>query len=146
QEAAKWYVEFSDHLEHTRRLPAFTSKSASEEMGRNLVRLVEYYKATGGQTDPGLQTWLNTLLLQTRRKLVSIGLIPGERMAAGKPLLEHLEDWKLALQARGNTNAHVELAAGRVRRIVEGCKFQFPAEITAGRVQTFLHHLRQATD
>jgi hypothetical protein len=48
---AKWYVEFKDHLDTVRRLPAFTSKAASEEMGRNLEKLVAYHKATGGQTD-----------------------------------------------------------------------------------------------
>ena len=29
-EAAKWYVEFRDHLEHPRKIPAFVSKAASE--------------------------------------------------------------------------------------------------------------------
>jgi len=52
RQTAKWYVEFRDHNETARRLPAFTSKVASEEMGRNLVKVVGYYKATGGQTDP----------------------------------------------------------------------------------------------
>ena len=54
QEAKKWYVEFIDHLDTVRRLPAFESKAASEEMGRNLVRLASYAKATGGQVDPSL--------------------------------------------------------------------------------------------
>ena len=146
REASRWYVEFGDHLETTRRLPAFTSKSASDEMGKNLVRLVEYHWATGGQTDPALQSWLTTLEPRTRRKLVSVGLIPGERVAACKPLTEHLDDWAQALRSRDNTEAHVLLAAGRVRRIVNGCKFQFPADIAAGRVQSFLHELRQAKD
>ncbi len=40
----------------------------------------------------------------------------------------------------------MDLVTGRVRRIVDGCKFQFPADIAAGRVQSFLHELRQDTD
>ncbi len=48
REAAKWYVEFRDHNRTVRRLPAFTSKAASEEMGRNVVKLVEYHSGTGG--------------------------------------------------------------------------------------------------
>ncbi len=40
REAAKWYVEFRDHLDTVSRLPAFASKAASEEMGRNLEKLV----------------------------------------------------------------------------------------------------------
>jgi hypothetical protein len=39
REAAKWYVEFKDHLDTVRRLPAFTSRAASEEFGRHLVKL-----------------------------------------------------------------------------------------------------------
>jgi integrase len=143
REASNWYVEFGDHLEMTRRLPAFTSKAASEELGKNLVRLIEYYRATGGQTDPALQSWLTALEPRTRRKLVAIGLIAGERVAACKPLTEHLADWTLTLQARGNSADHVALVTARVRRILDGCKFQFPADIAAGRVQTFLHELRQ---
>src|ERR1700693_5132429 len=86
REASKWYVEFRDHNETVRRLPAFTSKAASEEMGRNLVKLVEYHKGTGGQTDPALSRWLNDLPQRTREKLVSIGLLSAERAALSKPL------------------------------------------------------------
>src|SRR5258708_7656447 len=106
QEAAKWYIEFRDHLETVRRLPAFTSKTASEAMGRN----------------------------------------PGEAGAAGKRLTDHLTDWGQALRARGCTETHVSLVTGRVGRIVTGCKFQFPADIAAGRVQSFLHDLRQGKE
>lgn len=67
-------------------------------------------------------------------------------MAVAGRLCEHLEDWKQALRARGNTEAHVQLAAGRVRRILDGCRFEFPADIAAGRVQAFLHELRQGKD
>ena len=49
KEAAKWYVEFKDHLETVRRLPAFVSKAASEEMGRNLEKLVAYLMKTYGR-------------------------------------------------------------------------------------------------
>src|SRR5215475_3489516 len=92
REAEKWHVEFRDHNETVRRLPAFTSKPASEEMGRNLVKLAEYHKGTGGQTDPALSRWLAGLPRQTRDKLVSIGLLEAQRVAAGKPLREHLDD------------------------------------------------------
>jgi hypothetical protein len=36
KETAAWYVEIRDQLDTVRRLPAFQSKAASEEMGRNL--------------------------------------------------------------------------------------------------------------
>src|SRR6516225_6177041 len=83
KEASAWYVEFRDHLETVRRLPAFTSKAASEEMGRNLEKLVAYHKASGGQTDPALSRWLAGLPQKTREKLVSIGLLDSQRVAVG---------------------------------------------------------------
>jgi len=48
KKAARWYVEFRDHLETIRRLPAFESKAASEELGRNLDKLVAFHKSSGG--------------------------------------------------------------------------------------------------
>src|SRR5215475_148732 len=107
REAGKWYVEFRDHNEQVRRLPAFTSKAASEEMGRNLVKLVDYHKASGGQTDPALSRWLATLPAQTRAKLVSIGLLDAQRVSAGKPIAEHLQDWRQVLSHRNNSAKHV---------------------------------------
>src|SRR5207244_2182383 len=65
KEAAKWYVEFRDHLEIIRRLPAFASKAASEELGRNLEKLVAFHKASGGQTDPALTRFLAGLAGRT---------------------------------------------------------------------------------
>src|SRR5262245_66289608 len=101
REAAKWYVEFRDHLETVRRLPAFTSKPASEELGRNLVKLVGYFKGSGGQIDPALTTWLTTLPERTRERLVEIGLLPADRAATAKPLAKHLADFSMALAAKG---------------------------------------------
>src|SRR5215813_4781525 len=86
KEAAKWYVEFRDHLDTVRRLPAFASKSASEEFGRNVVKLAAYHKGSGGQQDPALTRWVEGLPRAAREKLVSIGLLDAERAAAGKPL------------------------------------------------------------
>src|SRR5262245_27202864 len=96
RETAAWYIEFKDQNEKVRRLPAFTSKAASEEMGRNIVRLVEYHRATGGQTDPALSRWLADLPQRTRERLLSIGLLSPERAAVRKRLDEHLNDWARA--------------------------------------------------
>src|SRR6516165_6531259 len=85
REAPKWYVEFKDHLETIRRLPAFVSKAASEEIGRNLEKLVAYHKASGGQTDPALTRFLAGLPAKTIGKLVAIGLLAPERFAVAKP-------------------------------------------------------------
>src|SRR5712692_5652837 len=109
KEAPKWYVAFRDHLETVRRLPAFPSKAASEEMGRNLEKLVAYYKASGGQTDPALTRFLIGLPVKTREKLVAIGLLAADRVATAKTLAEHLADFAAALNAKGNSVFHVDV-------------------------------------
>ncbi len=109
KQAAKWYVELRDQRETIRRLPAFTSKAASEEMGRNLERLVGYHRATGGQIDPALSDWLAGLPQRTRDRLVAIGLLDSERVAVSKPLADHLEDFGAALAAKGSSSQYVAL-------------------------------------
>ena len=134
REASALYVEFRDHNERPRRLPAFTSKAASDEMGRNLVKLVAYHKGSGGQTDPSLARWLAGLPMRTREKLTSIGLLNREHAAVAKPLSEHVADWSKALEAKGNTLAYVALAVGRVQKIIDGCTFKYFSEMTGAKV------------
>src|SRR5215471_17480019 len=86
-----------------RRLPAFASRAASEEMGRSLAKLVGYFKGSGGQTDPALTRWLSGLAVRTREKLVNIGLLDRERAGAAKVLSVHIDDWAKALQAKGTS-------------------------------------------
>ncbi len=143
--ASKWYVEFKDHLETVRRLSAFTNKAASEELGRNLKKLVEYHKATGGQVDPSLSRWLAGLPQRTRERLVAIDLLDGQRVAVSKPLADHLDDWAEAMLAKGNTRNHVELVTARARRIIDGCGFRYYSDISASMVLSFLADLRADT-
>ncbi len=143
-EASKWYVEFRDQNERVRRLPAFTSKAASEEIGRNLVKLADYHKGSGGQTDPALSKWLTTLPQQTRDKLVSIGLLDAQRVSAGKPLAEHLQDWRQALSHRNNSKKHVRISYNRVRALLDGCRFRSQADVQSSRVEAWLAQERRA--
>ncbi len=36
RESSKWYVEFADHRETVRRLPGFTDRKQTEELGARL--------------------------------------------------------------------------------------------------------------
>jgi integrase len=146
KEGAKWYVEFRDQLRTVRRLAGYTSKSAADELGRNLVRLVEYHSATGGQVDPALSRWLAGLPANIRERLVAIGLLGGERVAAAKPLTEHIADWASALTAKDNTPDHVAMVTGRAMRVIEQCGFKFYSDISATKVHTLLAEMRADKD
>jgi integrase len=145
REAAKWYVEFKDQLDTVRRLPAFKSKAASEEMGRNLERLVAYHRSTGGQVDPALTRWLAGLPIKACAKLVKIGLLAPDRVGVAKLLTDHLADFAKSLEAKDDTPFHVRTVTRRARRIIDGCGFRFHTDIVGGKVMAYLHNLRQPT-
>jgi hypothetical protein len=81
---AAWWAELRDQREKVRRFKGFPSKKASDELGRNLVALVAYYRASGGQVDPALSDWLAALPQGTRDQLVRIGLVAPERGGVSK--------------------------------------------------------------
>ena len=142
----KWYAEFRDQNEIIRRVPGFTSRSATEELGRKLEQLVAYHQATGGQTDPALQRWLNDLPNSLREKLVDLRLVEGGRVAATMSLDQHLTDWGGALHAKGNTAAHVKLVVSRARRVIEECEFRHYGQINQSAVMSYLRSLRDGDD
>jgi hypothetical protein len=138
-----WYIEFSDHRGSVRRLAAFTSKAASLELGRNLEKLAAYAKATGGQVDPSLQTWVTNLPAPLLAKLAAIGLVKSDRVAVTKPLSEHIIDYAKALAAKGSSEKHVQHTTRRVQKVFKGCGFKYWDDISASSIQTFLDTLRQ---
>ena len=139
---ANWYVEFRDHNADIRRVPAFTSKGASEELGRNLDKLVAYHRATGGQLEPTLQKWLEQIPGAVFDKLVSIGLIDPERVAVKKLLTKHLDDYATTLRSKGNSEKYVRLARARIERVFDGCGFRYWSDISASKILGFLGDLR----
>ena len=143
RESSKWYAEFRDHNETIRRVPTFTSKAAAGEFARNVEKLVGFHRASGGQMDPNLGPWLETLPTAIKTKLVEIGLLDGRRVAIAKTLSNHLDDFAASLKAKGDKPEHVKLVTGRARRIIEGCDFRFWSDLSASRVATYLHERRQ---
>ena len=142
REASKWYCEWTDHLNTVRRLPGFTSKAATEELGRNLERLTGYAKATGGQTDPKLADWLRGLSAGHKTSLVRIGLLAPERAALAKPLSGHVDDFEAMLKSRASSAVHVQVVTGRVRAIVDGCGFTHVGDVSGSKVIGFIESLR----
>jgi len=138
----KWYVEFRDHLETVRRIPAFTDRKASEELGRKIEILVAS-RLAGEAPDAALTRWLETTSPKLRGKLCKIGLLDASRAAAGKPLTEHVSDWEKYLQSKGDTEMHIETSAARVLKAFAGCGFQVWSDISAGKIQVWLAERRE---
>jgi integrase len=60
-----------------------------------------------------------------------------------RPLADHLADYRLHLEAEGDTARYIQLVVGRLERLFAGCGFQRIPDIDAGKVQRWLHGLRQ---
>lgn len=140
RQAKKWYIELRDHLQTVRRFPAFTDKTQSEALGRQIERLVNY-RVAGEQPDAALSRWLEQIPARMCQRFADIGLLDVERASSGKPLAEHLADFRQALTDKGNTVAQIDLTIARVKRIVEGCKFHAWSDISSNAVSRYLNDL-----
>src|SRR5262245_15502752 len=112
----KWYGRYVDENGVKQRVPLSPNKVAAQQMLAELVKQVERKRA-------GLYT-------------------PGEEHAR-RPLTEHLADYERELRSRGIGDEQGRQTAGRVRAVLEGCKFVFPRDIQAARVREFLAQLRK---
>ena len=141
RESTKWYIEFRDHLEIVHRVPGFTDKKITEELGRGLERLVSF-RVLGDPPSPDLNRWLESLTATLRAKVVKIGLIDGKSAACGKALVDHITDFRASILHKGCMEEHAELLAARLTKIRIGCKFAYFSDISASKVQKYLAELR----
>ena len=118
----KWYLDFTDHLNRRHKMAAFSTKSQSEGLGRQIETLISC-KIAGQSPNSDQQRWLDGISNSWRQKIVKIGLLDSRRAAAGKPLSKHLEDFQKSLLSRGNTPDYVETVIARVKRVFDECKF-----------------------
>jgi integrase len=111
----KWYGEFRgpDGVE---RLPLSVSKETAQRMLNKLAGDAE---------------------------LARVNLVDPFAEHRGRPLLEHLEDFRRYLKAKGNTDHYCGKTAARAMVILEGCRFIYPDDLQASRVVEFLADLRQ---
>ena len=140
--ARKWYIEFRDHRDAVRRLAAFTDKGQTEELARKIETLV-MSRCNGRQPDPDLQRWLEAMPPSLLKKLIQLDLLEGTWISASQPLSAHLEDFREALSAKGNTERHVDLVVNRATKVITGCAFKFWHQIQPSRVMSYLQDLRQ---
>lgn len=147
QRTARWYIEFSDHLERPHRLPGLTDRRQTEALGRRVLDLVGL-KAGGQTLPPDMSKWVEGLPARIHRLLGKWGLLDTSKVAALRPLADHLDGaadlpgWRQHLIGKGNTARHVELNCARAKAIMRGCRFAYWSDVSASRVLAFLDGLR----
>lgn len=113
--SSKWHADYFDAQGIRRRVALSPDKQASVSM-------------------------LNDILAQVHRERAGL-LTPADK-AGKRPLVDHIADWRRALEAKGNTVAHARLSAFRVRRLlIDECQFTFLREIRLSTVQEALSAL-----
>jgi integrase len=111
----KWYGRYTDGARKQVRVPLSESKETSRRM---LAKLAGDAQLAGvGITDPYARH-------RARR------------------LAEHLEDYRAYLAGKGDTAGHVAKTAGRIRAVLDGCKFTALDDLEATPVVAFLADLR----
>src|ERR1700722_2351851 len=90
-----------------RPVPLSTNQTAAEQMLAALVKKAEL--ARGGIFDP----------FEAHRD---------------RPLSEHLEDYRRALEAKDNAPRHVQIVLSRLTDLVSGCNFRVMSDLSASSV------------
>ena len=133
----KWTIEGRDHTGAKHRVSAFRDKTLSEELARNVARIVEH-RAQMAPLPPLLAAWVQQLAPRLKAKLASFGLLD----AHTRPLCEHLDDYEASLTAKGNGARHVRQTIERIRRVVDGCQFTYWSDVQGNKVQRFITALK----
>ena len=112
----KYYVEYVDANGETQRVPGYTDKKATQELGRQLE-------------------------LNAARK--AVGLIGPHDEQAKRPLTDHLDDWERFLAAKDNEPEYVSHTLSQARTVVAACKWERVGDMQASAVVEFVADLRQ---
>jgi integrase len=141
----KFYAVFADHRGIIRRLPLFEHRKASDEAARKITHLVNL-RAANDTIPEELTRFIETTTTFIRSKLAEYGIIAATKLTSNKTLREHVQDWKASLLAKGTTATHATLVSQRAQKPLDGCGYVHWSEVTASRIQTYLHSLREGTD
>lgn len=112
----KWYGLYRDENGDKRRVALSANKTVAQQQ---LARILE----------------------RVARKKAGV-FHPAEEHGS-RLLADHLADYLKEKAARGNPAEHVRQVGTRVRAVLDGCRFVYPADVKADAVLTFLKGLRQ---
>lgn len=132
-----------DHLSIRRRIPLGTSNKRAAEVIGNKIDALVCAALTKQAPDRELSAWMEVIPAKLRDRLVSIGIIAPARAAGGKPLVEHLEDFRQSLLANGNTVQHSRQRYARIKRIFDECGFVYWSDISASKIQQCVAGLKK---
>jgi integrase len=115
----KYVIEFFDEHGRRRKKVGASDKTVTQRIARDLENRVALRRE--GLIDPAAESHANH---------------------GARPVAAHLDDFRAALIAKGNTSKHVELFVSRARRVADKANLDRLSDLTASRVQGALAALR----
>ena len=144
--SSKYHISFKDHHGVMRRVVAYpTSVGAarSQALGAKIESLVSS-RGTNEMLSLDMQRWIETMHPDLLKKLAGWDIVDSRKMAALKPAEEHVDDWQIELEAKGNTQHRVNVAVSRARLMLEEMCIDYLTDIQASDVQRFMNDQRKA--
>ena len=114
-----WYIDYKTAGGTRKRIKGFKDKTATAQLAAKLEKEAE---------------------------LAESGVIDKFAEHRKRPLLEHIEDFRQSLLAKGDTLEYARLTVYRVKKIIKGCGFTFWTDIRASKTQQYLASLRNKKD
>ena len=129
-----WHISFEDKHDIKRQLKAYTNQRATQDLADKIQDLLD-----GRQPDA---EWIEKLRPAIRNELIRFGLIDAERAAIGKPLSEHIEEFKEHLTKKERNPKHIKEVTGTLNRVFRDCDFATWTDISAAKLKDYLDGLR----
>ena len=140
RESAKWYGEFADHADTTRRLALFTDRRASESALRSIEALVAL-KQGGERPDRDLERFLDEVPIRILQRLAEWGVVESKRLARTNPIDQQLAEFAKAVKGRGVSERRIATLEQRLSAFLDRMNARRLADITTERIERALSDL-----
>ena len=135
-----WEVQFRDAQNIIRRLSLFSDKTASQEAGRKIVKLVALRMA-GEAPDAALVNWLDICPQRILERMAEWDIIDNRRVVSGKPLTGYVDDWREAMEANHFAKRYISCSVNIVLRCIRGCGWKTVVDISRDDMAPYLKTL-----
>ena len=128
--APKWYLDFYDHLEIRRELPASEDEETTQLFGNYLHRLIDCRKHKD-EPNPQLRAWIKALDKRYTAKFIQWGLLAGQ---IRKGILAD----ELELFCDEINTKRPAMIVSRIKKVFDTCGFKTWIDIDRGKIEKFL--------
>lgn len=141
KKCSHYYLTFVDNRQIRRRLPVYSDKSATDNLGIWIQKLLD----SNGVLDRELQGWFTGLVPKVRDKLVEFNMVNNQRMLKNldKTLAEHLQDFHESLLVKENKKQYAKSVKSTLESIFANCGFLLLSDIDGNTLYSYLGKRRK---